>query len=289
MLEHCDFHIVCGGYYECNPGWNAEKSAIDMSLKFWLPVEGEAYVVINGVERVIKPGAVYYMYGYEQERHRCPSFMSLCWIHCVPEDLYTSHLLSYVPAFYHWPLATLAPWVAVFERLPELFEKTRERGFALLPQRPASLVWRVQSLVLFLVSDLVEFRRPEGESEQLRRSYQELRPAIDFMDREFAQAPDLATVAGHVHMSPGGFHRKFSQAFKVTPHDYIMRKRLNMASQLLLTTDLSIEEVAYRSGFNDPYYFSKVFKRQSGVSPSRVRASRESDRGFHVGAPGQPA
>ena len=56
-----------------------------------------------------------------------------------------------------------------------------------------------------------------------------------------------------------------------TPHEEILRVRMNRVRELLAGTDLSLEAVAERTGFDHPEYLSVVFKRETGVMPSRYR------------------
>jgi YesN/AraC family two-component response regulator len=49
--------------------------------------------------------------------------------------------------------------------------------------------------------------------------------------------------------------------------EYLAGKRIQAAKELLLTADLNISEVAYQTGFNDPLYFSRLFKKMTGLPP----------------------
>ncbi|MFD2329575.1 response regulator [Cohnella sp. GCM10020058] len=60
-----------------------------------------------------------------------------------------------------------------------------------------------------------------------------------------------------------------------TPNEYIIEKRIEKAKQLLRTTDLSIKSVASFVGYEDPYYFSRIFKTVAGVTPTGYRKSAE--------------
>ena len=57
----------------------------------------------------------------------------------------------------------------------------------------------------------------------------------------------------------------------VTFRDYLGQMRIDKAKELLRTTNLKCSEVAYQSGYNDPHYFSYVFKKKTGRSPRNFR------------------
>jgi AraC-like DNA-binding protein len=70
-------------------------------------------------------------------------------------------------------------------------------------------------------------------------------------------------------------YSKFRQAFKKTtglsPNQYYLNIRLNKAKELLNSTSLSINEIAYHTGFESIFYFSKLFKKKNGISPRDYR------------------
>ena len=60
--------------------------------------------------------------------------------------------------------------------------------------------------------------------------------------------------------------RQFKSEYGITVIRYVLKKRIELACELLLTTDLSVNSVAYSCGFNDELHFMKTFKREMGVS-----------------------
>jgi transcriptional regulator GlxA family with amidase domain len=64
------------------------------------------------------------------------------------------------------------------------------------------------------------------------------------------------------------------------PLKYLARYRLDRARELLLSTDQSVAEIAAATGFRDPFYLSRVFRRAEGCSPNEYRRSK--------GSPGLP-
>lgn len=82
---------------------------------------------------------------------------------------------------------------------------------------------------------------------------------------------DLCRVAG---MSKSSFYRAFAQEFGLTPVQLLLEERLKYASKLLKEKKISVKEVAYASGFNDPNYFSRVFKKLKNCSPKEYRIQK---------------
>jgi YesN/AraC family two-component response regulator len=72
-------------------------------------------------------------------------------------------------------------------------------------------------------------------------------------------------------MSRNTLHRKMNALTGMSINPYVRTLRLQKAKELLLTPDLSIAEVAYAVGFEDPKYFSRIFSEEHGISPSTFR------------------
>ncbi|MEW5959968.1 MAG: helix-turn-helix domain-containing protein, partial [Chloroflexota bacterium] len=96
--------------------------------------------------------------------------------------------------------------------------------------------------------------------------------AKDYIDGHFAD-PDLALndVAGQVGLSPSHFSAVFSRETGETFKEYLTKTRIEKAKELLKMTGLKAFEIAYQVGYKDPHYFSVVFKRQTGLSPTEFR------------------
>jgi len=101
--------------------------------------------------------------------------------------------------------------------------------------------------------------------------FEQLQPAIAYMDAHLADNPRLAEIARIVHLAPNYFHQKFTRTFQMTPLAYMLQKRLHLARQLLLGTDLTLEKIALRSGFQSPFYLSRMFKKRYHICPSEFR------------------
>lgn len=91
-----------------------------------------------------------------------------------------------------------------------------------------------------------------------------------YLDPNF-DYPALAQVSG---LSYSQFKKQFVKFYGVPPVKYVTRLRMEYARELLLTGNYSVSQVAERCGYGDIYYFSAVFKRVFGVSPSTYQKKR---------------
>jgi len=96
-----------------------------------------------------------------------------------------------------------------------------------------------------------------------------------FMESHFNQQIEIPTLAAQAEVSISHFFMLFKQDAGCTPLVYLTRLRVNHACDLLLTTTLSIKLIAANLGYNDPMYFSRVFKSLIGMSPREYRISKK--------------
>jgi AraC-like DNA-binding protein len=95
--------------------------------------------------------------------------------------------------------------------------------------------------------------------------------ALRYINEHFARDISVGLLAGDFGMSEGYFHRVFKAKTGRSPMDYLRLVRLRHAEQLLRFTELPVAEVASRSGFRDPLYFSRAFRQSRGLSPTKYR------------------
>ncbi|MEI6412289.1 MAG: AraC family transcriptional regulator [Bacteroidota bacterium] len=93
----------------------------------------------------------------------------------------------------------------------------------------------------------------------------------DYIDAHFREALDIAEVAQVAQISEYHFFRLFKAVYGVSPHQFILQKRLNFGKNLLQSGHCAVTDAALASGFSDIYSFSKAFKKQFGVAPSECK------------------
>lgn len=115
------------------------------------------------------------------------------------------------------------------------------------------------------------------QTESLIRPYQELERVLSYVLEHYAERIRIEDLATMVHLSVSQFDRKFKRLFQMTPQQYVMRVRINAASQALLHTDRSIAVIADQTGFYDQSVFTKQFVRHVGMTPRSFRRAYTAD------------
>ncbi len=99
-------------------------------------------------------------------------------------------------------------------------------------------------------------------------SRQRILSIVEYMNRHYFEPLQTEELAARCGLSKYHFIRLFRMCMGMTPYSYLIRIRMERAETLLQTGDMTIQEVAFVCGYNDPLYFSRAFSRHFGVSPT---------------------
>lgn len=102
-----------------------------------------------------------------------------------------------------------------------------------------------------------------------------IQKAFQYVNDHLRQQISLKDVANEIHLNPSYFSVLFKEQTRLTFSEYVTRKRIQIAKKLLLTTNLSIEEIAQEAGYQTTKYFIKLFKEYEGITPSKYRKGIE--------------
>jgi len=105
--------------------------------------------------------------------------------------------------------------------------------------------------------------KPSTKTELYRR----LHYAKDFIDSCYMTEISLEKIAGIAHLNTAYFLRRFKNYFHVTPYQYIIERRLREAKRLFEKPGMSVTDVCFSVGYQDPTSFIKLFKKYFGMSP----------------------
>ena len=111
-----------------------------------------------------------------------------------------------------------------------------------------------------------------AEWEKTFRRMEAFREVLRCMDDHIDESLTIEALAAAACMQPTYFIRRFREAFGATPIVYFNKLKVYRAMTLLSSTDYSLQKIAERVGIADAAYFSRVFKKYCGVSPTGYRA-----------------
>ena len=106
-----------------------------------------------------------------------------------------------------------------------------------------------------------------------------LKRAVDYIEARLDEPVSLADVASAAGLTRMHFAAQFRAATGLRPHEYLLRRRIERAQQMLVATGMSLVDVALSVGFQTQSHFTSVFKRYTGQPPRAWRDSRGAQTG----------
>src|SRR5690349_7037204 len=97
------------------------------------------------------------------------------------------------------------------------------------------------------------------------------RRVVEFVEARIDARLTVAEVAASINLSSSHFCREFKRTFGATVHAYVMRRRIEMAQHLMLTTAESLSEIALRCGLSDQSHLTRWHRRVAGATPNAWR------------------
>lgn len=116
---------------------------------------------------------------------------------------------------------------------------------------------------------LEQKRRISVEAKRLVRS------AMVYLHENYAKSISRQDIAKYIGVSEDHMTFCFRQELGITPIVYLQRYRVNQAKHMLKETDQSVTSIAFSVGFSDSGYFSRIFRRETGLSPEKFRQSQQ--------------
>lgn len=128
-------------------------------------------------------------------------------------------------------------------------------------------------IILNATIRLQELKRWKSHHVTHQEYYKAVNRVIDFINNHLNEVTSLTTLARVANISEYHFHRIFKAIMNESPGNYNQRLRLEKAAFMLVTTKLSLIDIAGQTGYQSPQALSKVFKKKFGLTPHEYKAT----------------
>ena len=253
----------CGNYrlktVEKLPTWRP-KGRLDYQLLY--VVSGKAHFYFKGKERIVSAGhMVLYQPRQEQKYdYYGEDKTEVYWVHFTGSDV-KNILRKYEipmdePVFYSGASAVYA---YLFKEIINEIQTCRTGYEELL------------NMYLRQIFLLVQRTRQEHSPTVTSYIQEEMEYARRYFSEHYNEPISIEEYAQSRSMSVSWFQRNFKQFMNHSPTQYILMTRVNNAASLLESTDYNMTDIAAIVGYDDPLYFSRLFRKIKGMSPSQYR------------------
>jgi len=248
---------LCVGHYECGADYIVNRTSFDSFLLLYIK-RGAGYYLGKDNRRVELPQNSFALIDcYKPHVYGASEPLEMYWIHFdgpTARELYEAIVDggSFIPRNLNRCRDTLV----------ELCEHTARSG-------PMDSVIVNRMLVNILTEFLLAGSRDTALGSTMIediRSY-----ILDNLDKNLS----LESLSKRANLSPYHFARTFKRHVGVSPHDFLIDARVNLAAFYLKSTDDPIKNIAYACGFSSESTFCTTFKNRLGITPSRYRMDRK--------------
>jgi AraC-like DNA-binding protein len=281
LLNSVDLTVLTIERSEVGRFWNY-RNVISPFSRLWLIIDGQATVSHHERTFVLQPGQMHLVPAFTVHDCSCPRSMDHYHLHFSARLPTGIDLFSLLDCEYQIKPPPDAP--ALFRRLDSIYpdrkipcsdpsreEYKRVHGFAEHIKNRADALdgFEAEGALSLLISGFLRTgHQHEGVHARVTRQFLKVQEFIHTNMHRRISLGDLARVAG---LSPTYFSDRFVRVIGMRPLAYVMRRRIERAQDLLLTSRAPVKEVADAVGIQDPAYFSRVFARICKTSPSDYR------------------
>ena len=219
-------------------------------------------------EEIVKAGnAVLYQPGEPQKYHYlAEEYPEVFWVHFTGYDV--KNILDY----YHFHLDRHVFYVGFAPEYRWIFLRMISEFQTRRPLYEEFLASLLNDLLLLMNRQELENIRDKNQMRE------EMEQAVSYFNEHYQQPINIEEYAASLHMSAEWFIRRFKRTMNLTPAQYLLSLRISNAQSLLEHSDYNISEIASIVGYESPLYFSRVFKKRLGVSPSQYREQLSDNR-----------
>ncbi len=261
------------GYYRQAQGHQMEREYHDDNLLIYC-LDGEGDIHLKGQKHRVRPGTILLIpkgitHSY-QARPKNP--WTIYWIHF--NGHHASDFINHAAHNGTRPnqhQGCLLP-VGIHSRLASDFEallEARDSTYNLNAYLLAANQLRQIMTHIALLQPIARQKQSRGELD--------LEKIHSLMQARIHEQLNLDTLADAINLSKYHLVKKYREVTGTTPINHFIQLKIERACHLLDTTNNSISDIAFTVGYDDAYYFSRIFKKTMGVSPSQYRKMRTGD------------
>lgn len=142
-------------------------------------------------------------------------------------------------------------------------------------ENPENCDLLMNSMGLNVIETMCHYYETSIPKEKPSKNYAKLSENIQFICNNYDKKITLKMLADNINMSQSAYVRLFNSVFKVSPMKYVINYRLSRVKYMLTNTDMTVTEIACRTGFYDNAHLNKIFFSIEGVCPSEYRNNKK--------------
>ena len=295
IIDLIDITILNIELYTVGNEWNYRQVNNPYSRIYYI-IEGRGTIKHHQQEYALVPGQMYLIPCYSTVDMFCLERFTHYYVHFTARLQTGMDFLSLLECRYQVPADGNLINQSLFARLLELnpnrelieydakkpiYQRVLNRAILLDQNKSPSNILETNALMRLLLS---AFFRGHSHPQMANRLHglKRFEKVLDYIEANLSVPLKIAQLARIVNLNPTYFCNLFSKLIGSSPLQYMNKRRIERAQELLLGTNETLYEISQQVGFRDEYYFSRTFKRIVGISPDHYR---KQEKNIHSGRP----
>ncbi len=247
------------GSFHCNSDYVINRQSYNSFMLIYVK-SGKGYVTQNNLTHSVKAGDLVFLDCYEPHSYYTDTQWDILWLHF--DGIVARHYFEEVTSEnFVFSFGTHNICVQRLEKIYNFFNKSNNIIEPLMSK-----------YITDILTELVMYNALDGENVAY---YGIMETLLTYISEHAEEKLTIENLAKRVNLSTYHFIRIFSRETGFTPYDYIMRVRIQRTKFYLKSTKYTIQEIAYRTGFQRESSLCAAFKKSEGITPGAYRRLKD--------------
>ncbi|KKR03643.1 MAG: hypothetical protein UT30_C0023G0001 [Candidatus Uhrbacteria bacterium GW2011_GWF2_39_13] len=257
-----NFDIVCIGHNYLGKEWDY-KNYCQNFIKIYFIKKGKGVIRFYDKEIILEPNRLYIV----------PPLKAADYFVCKPP------LVQYWAHFY----AKFENNISLFSLMDfnDFVEPENSQVIFYLFERLYNIYMKSSQFLFFEAEAILRYflailrKKPAKNAEKIMRQISRFGPVLSYLEENISEKTTIKKLAYLVHLHPTYFANSFAKVFGMSPLEFMISQKLEKTQKMLFFTEKPIKEIAAEIGFKDEFYFSRIFKKYIGISPTQYRQHKK--------------
>jgi AraC-like DNA-binding protein len=251
------FYPLCAGHYYCNSSYRVQRNNYDSFLIIYVK-KGAGYLTIQNKTFPFQSGDLVIVDCYQPHIYGTTTDSEILWIHF---DGATSREYIQMLQSQNEPVYALKNALSMENELKKVINMISSQENINDPLCSLSILQLLTEAML------------GNDSRDIKKHPSHvIEDTLSYISSHIGDSLSLQFLADRAGLSPFYFTRLFKKETGYTPHNYIIQSRINIAKFYLKSSEYSIKQICFNSGFPSESSFCSTFKKISGMTPSEYKA-----------------
>ena len=276
-LELVNICVLNAGYAQVSQHWEGKGLSSPFARLYYVK-EGEGTISTPEAELTMKPGNMYLVPSFMPHSMTCQSGLRFYYLfvyerygtqsdifdlYSFPYEVEANQAIDLLFENYcnYYPELTL-PYASA----EDFYAHPSYREYAIrYAQMDRAQKMQLQGFVWIVASFFM------AKAQKIEEMDERLLKVIDYVKENVGKVIEIETLANMVCLTKSHLERLFREKLGTSPLQFILRKKIQSAQRLLMTTNYSVNVIAHEVGFDDPSYFIRIFRQKIGFTPQDYR------------------